>query len=142
MGLSVHGITLDLVNDKVYWTNRREVNPSTEERERTGVLHRANINGDPAPETIVPEGISRPTTIAVDPNAGKLYWGEQESDVIKEANLDGTDARRLVAGSLPVWSPEGGSIAFDGAGGVYVIDAGGGQPVLVAAGGNQASWQP
>jgi Tol biopolymer transport system component len=84
---------------------------------------------------------------AVSPDGAHLAYVRWANEAIAEnevwvANLDGTDARRLVAGSLPVWSPEGGSIAFDGAGGVYVIDASGGQPVLVAEGGNQASWQP
>ena len=84
---------------------------------------------------------------AVSPDGAHLAYVRWANEEIAEnevwvANLDGTDARRLVAGTLPVWSPEGGSIAFDGAGGVYVIDASGGQPVLVAEGGNQASWQP
>jgi len=85
------GITLDLVNDKVYWSDKIEKNPST--GIFSGVLHRTNLDGT-VTETILPSGIFRPVSVAVDPGAGKLYWGHNNARNLagfSRANFDGTD---------------------------------------------------
>ncbi|NNE34125.1 MAG: hypothetical protein HKN13_02745, partial [Rhodothermales bacterium] len=70
------GITLDLVNDKLYWADSFAVNPDT--GVNSGVLLRSNLDGTEI-ETIAPAGIFRPASVAVDPGAGMLYWGHNNS---------------------------------------------------------------
>jgi len=89
------GITLDLVNDKLYWADSHAANPVT--GVNSGVLHRSNLDGTEL-ETIAPPGIFRPVSVAVDPGAGKLYWGHNNSrgfPAISRANFDGTEVQGL-----------------------------------------------
>jgi hypothetical protein len=86
------GITLDLVNGKIYWADELEFNPQTQRS--FGALRRANLDGT-MPEAIFPENIVYPLSVAVDPIAGKVYWGERFGR-IRRSNLDGTDMEVLM----------------------------------------------
>jgi Tol biopolymer transport system component len=71
------------------------------------------------------------------------------------ADADGSNARPLVQGEWPAWSPDGSSIAFHrpvpgvvgepserGRGGLYVIDAEGASPEALPVEGIEPAWSP
>ena len=81
---------------------------------------------------------------AVSPDGSRLAYVRFLSGRPSEiwiSMLDGTDARQVATGTLPVWSPDGKVIAFDFGTAVYLVEADGGERVFVANGG-QPSWQP
>lgn len=69
-------IALDLVNDKLYWSNVKN-----------GLsIERSNLDGS-GRETAI-SGATGP--IALDPNNGHLYWGDHATRSIHRSNLDGS----------------------------------------------------
>jgi DNA-binding beta-propeller fold protein YncE len=82
------GIALDTVNGKVYW--------STSETLLKGKILRCNLDG-PQLETVV-ESLDpefKPAAIALDIAGGKVYWTDYVVDVVRRANLDGTNIDSL-----------------------------------------------
>ena len=77
------GIDLDLVNQKMYWT------------EDGDSIHRADLDGSNEEKLLMdgPVEIETPLGIAVDPIGGKIYWSDQASSVesIMRADLDGSN---------------------------------------------------
>ena len=65
----------------------------------TDKIQRANLNGTNI-EDIVTRGLRTPTGIAVDPEAGKLYWADSGTDKIQRANLDGSNIEDIVTSGL------------------------------------------
>ncbi|HEX2988368.1 MAG TPA: hypothetical protein VHS06_09375 [Chloroflexota bacterium] len=94
------GLTLDLVNDQMYWLNLQ-----------TSTMYRSNLDGTGTVQ-VLKTGVS-PVDLALDVAGGKVYWTENGAsypayDVIKRANLDGTGIETIVTG---LWNPLG--IALD-----------------------------
>lgn len=99
-------IALDLVNERIYWTNR------------AGTIQRANLDGSNVEELVT--GLLLPRGIALDLPEGKMYWTDQSEDRILRASLDGSDIEVLVTS---VDNPQG--IALDLANGkMYWTDWG------------------
>ena len=71
-------------------------------------------------EDLVTTGeLGLPDGIALDPDAGKMYWTDYRTDKIQRANLDGSQVEDLVTTGLS--GPSG--IALDpGAGKMYWTD--------------------
>ena len=67
---------IDLVG-KVYWTDGTRI-------------RRANLVGSNV-EDLVTTGVVSPRGIALHPAAGEMYWTDVGIDMIKRANLDGTN---------------------------------------------------
>ena len=116
---SPYGVALDPVARKVYWT-RNAVAPGTT------AIGRANFDGSGI-EGLV-KGLDGQTTgIALDVDAGKMYWGYVDpyidsiyAGMILRADLDGSDVETVVSG---LFFPAG--IALDaGAGFLYWTDTG------------------
>ena len=59
-------------------------------------IQRANLDGT-AVQHLVRE-VGWPTSLALDPGGGKIYWADTETNTISRANLDGTRVENLVAG--------------------------------------------
>ena len=74
----------------MYWTDWGQ-NPKIE---------RANLDGSER-VIIVNTSLGWPNGVAVDVEAGKIYWGDAHVDVIEVANLDGSERRTLVSEQLP-----------------------------------------
>lgn len=86
-----YDIALDVSGGKIYWAGR--VAPLDG---LNGVLQRANLDGT-GMETIVERiadrtgdpahGLGNPTSIAVDPGGGKVYWSDVQLETINRATL-------------------------------------------------------
>jgi hypothetical protein len=85
------GIALDLLNDRIYWT---ETNG--------GSIGSANLDGTGAVMLIT--GLRSPSGLAVDVEGDRIYWSEIGTPRICSARLDGTDVMTL---PLPVGFPAG-----------------------------------
>jgi sugar lactone lactonase YvrE len=83
-----YGIALDVVNEKMYWTDYG-----------TNKILRADLDGT-AVEELVTTGLGDPLGLALDLNAGKLYWADCATDKVQRANLDGTAVEDLVTEGL------------------------------------------
>ncbi len=59
-----------------------------------GRFHRAKLDGSGL--TLLFSGPGQPTQISLDHQAGKMYWGETVTNVIKRANLDGSAVETIV----------------------------------------------
>ena len=80
---SPEGISLDLVNGKIYWTDYN-----------LGTVKRANLNGTGV-QTIETNG---GRGVAVDPQHNKIYWaGYGKQTGIWEANLNGTNPQLILS---------------------------------------------
>ncbi|MBE3071142.1 MAG: hypothetical protein IMZ66_12985 [Planctomycetes bacterium] len=116
---SPYGVALDPLARKVYWT-RNAVAPGTV------AIGRANFDGSGA-EGLVKNLDGQTTGIALDVDAGKMYWGYVDPYIdsirpglIMRADLDGSDAETVVSGLV---YPAG--VALDtGAGFLYWTDTG------------------
>jgi len=88
------GMTLDLQNDMMYWTEPG-ANPPR--------IFRANLDGSGSQQTVVTT-TDGAADVALDLGAGKLYWTESLAPgvdgKIRRANLDGTGVEDLVTGVL------------------------------------------
>lgn len=115
----LHGLALDTVNRKIYWSERgAELNR----------IRRADFDGAEV-EDVVPEGSAR-AGIALDLVEGKIYWVHGNSafycpvQTIRRANLDGTQPEVVVDGlvrisDLALYLPED----FDEDGSVGTCDS-------------------
>ena len=58
-------------------------------------------------------------------------------------NPDGSDVKRLAAGSDPAWSPDGTRLIFAGPGGLYTVRLDGSELKQITAGSHrEPSWRP
>ena len=78
------GIALDTVNGKVYW--------STSETFEKGDILRCNLDGT-NPQVVIHSNDAqfKPSAIALDVAGGKIYWTDYVVDIVRRANLDGTE---------------------------------------------------
>jgi len=85
----VGGIAVDPTNEKVYWTNNSFAS-------EPGEVWAANLNGsEPEPLYVEKEataGETIPYGIAVDPAAGRVYWADFKSGLIRSGGLGGEAA--------------------------------------------------
>jgi Low-density lipoprotein receptor repeat class B len=95
------GIAVDHGGGKVYWL---ELNLNKKKREKNEI-RRANLDGTEVETLIERPGAGFEGGLAIDPAAGKLYWGEGETHDIGVANLDGSQARTLLSTGESI--PEG-----------------------------------
>ncbi len=79
------GLAVDAVHGRIYWSVCS--NPDY------GEILRANLDGTHV-ETVV-SGVDKPASIALDVAGGKVYWTDHVVDVVRRANLDGTDVEDL-----------------------------------------------
>ena len=87
-GLSLaDDMALDIVNGKMYWTNRG-----------MGKIQRANLDGINV-EDLVP-GLRNPSGIALDVAGNKMYWTDESMGKVQRANLDGTNVEDLITTGL------------------------------------------
>ena len=91
------GIALDISGGRMYWTSGCKI-------------QRADLDGDPNVEELVPSSKGIKEGIALDTNANKMYWTvwNAATDKIQRANLDGSDVEDIIIG---LKSPRG--IALD-----------------------------
>jgi len=116
---SPYGIALDIGGGKMYWT-RNAVDAGLPAIQRAG-LDGLGVEG------LVKGFDGQTTAIALDPAAGKMYWGYVDpyidsiyAGMIKRSNLDGSEVEGIVSG---LFFPAG--IALDlGAGKIYWTDTG------------------
>lgn len=102
----------------LFWANRGE-----------GSVQRAQVLSgellfEPLVETIATPGREDVHSLAVDSDAGKVYWSLSGSGRIQRSNFDGTDFEEVVTSGLD--QPE--ALALDVANGkIYWVDAGAGK---------------
>lgn len=80
------GIDLDLINDKIYFT---EINA-------TGTIKRCNLDGSNI-EVIV-SGLNDPFAVRVDPNHNRIIWVNDVDNKISKADLNGSNIQDIVTG--------------------------------------------
>jgi hypothetical protein len=85
------GVAVDHDGGKVYWI---ELNLNKKKREKDEI-RRANLDGSEMQTLVERPGAGFEGGLAIDPVAGKLYWGEAEGHDIAVSNLDGTQAQTL-----------------------------------------------
>lgn len=78
------GITMDIGNGKLYWTDWV-----------TKKIQRANFDGSEV-EDLITTGLGLPEGIALDTENEKMYWVDSGTNKIMRANLDGTIVEALV----------------------------------------------
>ena len=84
-----HGIALDIVGRKIYWISFHHATV-------TSTIHRSNWDGTNI-EDLVTSGLGVARRIALDVQAGKMYWThEAPGHSIERANLDGTGVETLL----------------------------------------------
>ena len=76
------------LNGKIYWTANISDPPWNQGKIMCADLDGTNI------ETVV-TGAGKPADIALDAIDGKVYWTDYAFDVVRRANLDGTDVEDL-----------------------------------------------
>ncbi|MFW6200387.1 MAG: hypothetical protein ACOC8K_07440, partial [Gemmatimonadota bacterium] len=88
------GLSLDPVNDRIYWTNMS--------RGPSGSVQRARLDGTPIegdPEYLIPKGdIVTGKEIELDLEGGRMYWADRDAPRIQRANLDGTGLETVLSG--------------------------------------------
>ena len=85
------GVAVDHAGGKLYWI---ELNLNKKKREKDEI-RRANLDGSEVETLVERPGAGFEGGIAIDPVAGKLYWGEAEARDIGVSNLDGSQAQTL-----------------------------------------------
>ncbi len=85
----VEGITVDNVNNKLYWT-----------RPSAGLIQRANLDGTGLETFVTAAG--EPRDVTVDPLGGFLYWSDVDGQVIERIALTGTGRTVIVPDALDV----------------------------------------
>ena len=131
------GLALDLVDDKLYWTEPR-----------AGKISRASLDGFEIEPLL---HSSNPRYLALNLAAGKLYWTSgstfdrsdrtRKSGSIQRANLDGSEIETLVDHASGARNPQG--IALDAAAGkLYWADASKGSLYQANLDGTQVSALP
>jgi len=89
------GIALDIAAGKMYWT---DCHYDWETKTYIGKIKRANLNGTNI-ENLITSGLSTLHGIALDTEAGKMYWIDGGTDKIQRANLDGTNVEDILTGA-------------------------------------------
>ena len=84
-GLNVEAIKLDVPNNRMYWCN-----PFLG-------IQSANLDGSDM-DTLVNRGSNFTFGLALDLEAGKMYWTERNADLVMRANLDGSALDTLWTG--------------------------------------------
>ncbi|MDX1567729.1 MAG: IPT/TIG domain-containing protein [Longimicrobiales bacterium] len=88
------GLSLDPVNDRIYWTNMS--------RGPSGSIQRARLDGTPIegdPEYLIPKGdIVTGKEIELDLEGGRMYWADRDAPRIQRANLDGSGLETVLSG--------------------------------------------
>lgn len=89
--LDPQDIALDLVADKMYWTDSG-----------TQKIQRANLDGTTVEDLVdnPTDGLVTPTGIAVDAVGGKIYWADPGTGKIQRSNLDGSTVEDLLTGLM------------------------------------------
>ena len=93
IGVNAHSIALDMANGYVYWTNDDLSNCETSTGSQQ--IQRCPLDSCISPETIVEPDeeneleLARPFGLALDLDAGKLYWSDECLKHIGQADLDG-----------------------------------------------------
>lgn len=86
------GLTLDLVNNVVYWTNMS--------RGPNGSLQRARLDGSPVVEgekyLVAPGRFETGKEIEFDPVDDKLYWADRDGKHILRSNHDGSELESVL----------------------------------------------
>lgn len=87
------GLTIDLLNNTVYWTNMSLRGPG-------GSLQRLRLDGSPVvdgEEFLVSPGTFRVgKEIELDPRDGKLYWADRDGMHVMRANVDGSGVESVL----------------------------------------------
>jgi hypothetical protein len=99
--LTPFGIAVDHAGGKVYWL---ELNLNKKKSEKNEI-RRSKLDGTEVQTLLERPGAGFEGGLAIDPAAGKLYWGEAETHDIAVANLDGSQARTLFSTGEAI--PEG-----------------------------------
>jgi hypothetical protein len=85
------GVAVDHAGGKLYWL---ELDLNKKKREKDEI-RRANLDGSEVQTLVERPGAGFEGGLALDPVAGKLYWGEAEFHDIGVSNLDGTQSQTL-----------------------------------------------
>jgi hypothetical protein len=85
------GVAVDHAGGKLYWIEL-DLNKKKSEKDE---IRRANLDGSEVQTLVERPGAGFEGGLAIDPVAGKLYWGEAEAHDIGVSNLDGTQAQTL-----------------------------------------------
>jgi len=84
-------VAIDEINGNMYWTDGDQTG-------NNGKIMRADLNGG-NPQVLV-SGLDNVGGIALDLNAGKMYWVDSGTEKIQRANLDGTNIEDVVNSGL------------------------------------------
>ena len=82
-------LALDLANNRIYWVE--EISTGL------GRICRANLDPPGTPEIVI-ENLVRPYYLAIDPDAGFLYWSDFNSAIIHRATIDGASPTNFITG--------------------------------------------
>lgn len=87
-GSNIHGIAIDTLNEKLYYSDRG-----------TNRIYTVNLDGTQNEELIyLPSGLADPRGLTLDLQRGKIYWANTGQNKIQRANLDGTEIENVVLG--------------------------------------------
>jgi sugar lactone lactonase YvrE len=107
---SARSIALDIDAGYMYWAEAQ-----------AGTIRRSWLDGSHA-ETLIDQGLSRPSSVAVDSAGGKLYILDSQANSIHRSNLDGSNFELLTTSVIG-----SASLALDmTAGKLYWTNVGGG----------------
>ena len=86
------GIALDTLRGKMYWARGYSSGP--------GKIQRANLDGSDLEDLFWADSPA-PSDVALDVANDKMYWADWSLDIIRRANLDGTNIETLVTSAGP-----------------------------------------
>ncbi|MBV6457836.1 MAG: hypothetical protein HONBIEJF_00956 [Fimbriimonadaceae bacterium] len=82
------GLEIDAVNGKLYW--------STTNTELKGEVWRSNLDGTGREVVLTSQDARfKPNKLALDIAGGKIYWTDYVVDIVRRANLDGTQMETI-----------------------------------------------
>jgi hypothetical protein len=84
-------LTLDVTGGKVYWCDRGDVG----DKSVNPKIMRVNFDGSDL-ETLIDKDLISPVGIALDVPNEKIYFTDRYANIIKRANLDGSDVEVVV----------------------------------------------
>jgi hypothetical protein len=84
------GIAVDARAGHLYWTNMGV--PADDD----GFILRSDLDGSHVTTIVEPGDTYTPKQLKLDPEAGKLYWGDREGMQVMRSNLDGSELEVLV----------------------------------------------
>ena len=95
----LYGLDIDLVDDRLFFTKTQDSTPSV----APGEIYSVKPDGTELVRIV--DNINLPLKCVVDPDAGHIFWVEPLQNVIRRANLDGTDIVQFVreVGSFYSW---------------------------------------